>query len=88
MNPYWLWRSLFKLDPLPSLYPDLPPLQHKDWACVANQWLDKVAAGVEKGIRDTHAWKEMVRRQGLPQARRLLRLSLLVRQLPGVNPRN
>ncbi len=88
MNPYWLWRSVFKPDPLQSLYSDVPSLPHKDWAYVANQWLDKVAAGVEKGIRDTHAWKEMVRREGLREARRHLRLSLLVRQLPGGNPRN
>lgn len=88
MNPYWLWRGVFKPDPLQSLYPDVPTLPHKDWSYVANQWLDEVAAGVEKGIRDTHAWKETVRREGLREARRRLRLSLLAGQLPCVNPRN
>lgn len=88
MNPYRLWCSVFKPDPLQLLYPEVPSLPHKDWSYVANQWLDEVAAGVEKGIRDTHAWKESVRRKGLRETRRILRRSLLIGQLPCVNPRN
>jgi len=78
----------FKLNPLESLGQDVPSYPCKDWSYVAHQWLDEVAAGVEKGIRDTRAWKETVRREGLQQARRLLRLALLAGQLPGANPRN
>jgi hypothetical protein len=50
--------------------------------------LDEIVAGTEKGIRDTHAWKDMVRRVGLKEARRILKLGLLASQLPGSNPQN
>jgi hypothetical protein len=59
-----------------------------NWAFIANQWLDEVAAGTEKGIRDTHAWKDMVRRVGLKEARRILRLGLLASKLPDSTPLN
>lgn len=52
------------------------------------QWLDEVAAGTEKGIRDTYAWKEAVRRFGLKEARKRLRLGLLTSRLPDLNPLN
>jgi len=50
--------------------------------------LDEIVAGTEKGIRDTHAWKDMVRRVGLKEARRILKLGLLASQLPDRNPKN
>jgi hypothetical protein len=50
--------------------------------------LGLVAAGTEKGIRDTPAWKDAVRRFGLKEARRRLRLSLLRSQYPETNPLN
>jgi len=60
----------------------------KTRAYVTSQWLDEVAAGTEKGIHDTHAWKEAVKRLGLKEARRRLRLGCLTSQLPGPNPSN
>jgi hypothetical protein len=55
---------------------------------LSKHWMDQVAAGTEKGIRDTYAWKDGVRRLGLKEARRRLRLSLLATQYPEFNPRN
>jgi hypothetical protein len=50
--------------------------------------LEEVAAGVELGIRDTAAWKDLVRRVGLKEARRILKLGVLSAQgIPG-NPEN
>ena len=48
----------------------------------------EIAAGVEKGIRDTPAWKDMVRRVGLKEARRILKLGLLANQIADNNPLN
>ena len=50
--------------------------------------LDEIVAGTEKGIRDTHAWKDMVRRVGLKEARIILRFGLLSSQMPEGNPKN
>jgi pilus assembly protein TadC len=50
--------------------------------------LDEIVAGTEKGIRDTHAWQDMVRRVGLEEARKILKLGLLSSQLPDRNPQN
>jgi len=55
---------------------------------VTCQWLDEVAAGTEKSIRDTPAWKATVQQLGLKEARRRLRLGCLASQLPGPNPSN
>jgi len=55
---------------------------------VTRQWLDEVAAGTEKSIRDTPAWKAAVQQLGLKEARRRLRLGCLASQLPGPNPSN
>jgi hypothetical protein len=63
-------------------------VRRKTRAYVTAQWLDEVAAGTEKSIRDTHAWKDMVRRMGLKEARRILRLGLLTTQLPDRHPIN
>jgi hypothetical protein len=54
----------------------------------AKKWLDQVAPGTEKGIRDTHAWKEVVRQFGLKEARKRLRLGLLTSLFPDINPLN
>ena len=54
----------------------------------AKKWLDQVAAGTEKGIQDTHAWKDAVRRFGLKEARKRLRLGLLTSRFPDLNPLN
>ena len=61
--------------PRPHTYPD-------------QQWLDEVSAGTEKGIRDTAAWKDLVRRVGLKEARRILKLGLLKWQDPPADPGN
>ena len=46
--------------------------------------LEEVSAGVEKGIQDTAAWKDLVRRVGLKEARRILKLGVLSAQdIPG-----
>ena len=50
--------------------------------------LDEIVAGTEKSIRDTHAWQDMMRRVGLREARRILKLGLLSSQLPASNPKN
>jgi hypothetical protein len=70
---------------LPEGLREPPPGQR---AVYTRQWLAQVAAGTEKGIRDTHAWQETVRRVGLKEARRLLRLGLLANQVADSNPRN
>jgi len=50
--------------------------------------LEAVGSGVEQGICDTVAWQDMVRRVGLKEARRILRLGVLSAQdIPG-NPKN
>ena len=68
--PEWLQEQR---DPRPNTYPN-------------QQWLDQVSAGTEKGIRDTAAWKNLVRRVGLKKARRILRIGLLRWQDPPANP--
>ena len=55
---------------------------------LTRQWLDEVAAGTEKGLRDTYAWKAAVQRLGLKEARRRLRLSCLASQCLEGNPQN
>jgi hypothetical protein len=47
-----------------------------------------VAAGTEKGIRDTYAWKQAVQQLGLKEAHQRLRLGLLSSQLPDTDPNN
>jgi len=61
---------------------------HKTKAYLTKQWLHEVAAGTEKGIRDTYAWKAAVQRLGLKEARRRLRLGCLATQYPEFNPQN
>jgi hypothetical protein len=55
---------------------------------LTDQWLDEVAAGTENGIRDTPAWKAAVRRLGLQEVRRRLRLGCLASQCPEANSEN
>jgi hypothetical protein len=40
------------------------------------QDLDELASGVESGMRDTAAWKELVRRAGKKEAARILKVAL------------
>jgi len=40
------------------------------------QNLDELAAGVESGIRDTPAWKDLVHRVGGKEAARILKVAL------------
>lgn len=65
-----------------------PPVARKDWSYLTQQWLDKVAAGTEEGIRDTPAWKEAVRRLGLKEVRRRVRMACLISQFPAATPFN
>jgi hypothetical protein len=64
------------------------PRPRKTRAYLTKQWLNQVAAGTEKGIRDTYAWKDAVKRLGLKEARKRLRLSLLANQIAADNPQN
>ena len=43
---------------------------------LSKQDLDELAAGVESGIRDTAAWKTLVRRVGEKEAARILKVAL------------
>jgi len=77
----------------PPQAPEAPPgvephSPTKSKACLTKQWLDAVAAGTEKSIRDTPAWKDAVQRLGLKEVRRRLRLSCLTSQYPDANPLN
>ncbi|MFZ0828843.1 MAG: hypothetical protein WAO02_15610 [Verrucomicrobiia bacterium] len=75
-----------KIAELPADLPQqLPP---KSKAYLTKQWLDEVAAGTEKNIHDTPAWKAAVQRLGLKEVRRRLRLGCLASQYPGANPLN
>jgi hypothetical protein len=60
----------------------------KSKAYVTKQWLDEVAAGTEKSIHDTPAWKDAVKRLGLKEVRRRLRLGCLASQYPELSPLN
>jgi hypothetical protein len=64
------------------------PAPRKTRAYITKQWLDEVAAGTEKSINDTYAWKDAVKRLGLKEVRRRLRLGCLASQLPGGSPQN
>lgn len=79
----------FKSDPLTASAPGVPPpVSRKAHDYLTKQWLDEVAAGTEKGIRDTHAWKDLVRREGLQEARRILRMGLVGWQIADDQPQN
>ncbi len=79
----------FKSDPLTASAPGVPPpVSRKAHDYLTKQWLDEVAAGTEQNIRDTPAWKEAVRRLGLKEVRRRLRLGCLASQCPDGNPKN
>jgi hypothetical protein len=71
-----------------ALADDKQPSPHKTKAYLTKQWLDEVAAGTEKSIRDTYAWKDAVKRLGLKEVRRRLRLGCLASQYPEFNPQN
>jgi hypothetical protein len=71
---------------LPEGLREPPPGRRK--RPTTKQWLAQVAEGTERGIRDTPAWKEAVRKFGLKETRRRLRLGLLRSQCPEANPLN
>ena len=50
--------------------------------------LDEMAAGVESGIRDTPAWKQLVRRVGEKEAARILKVSLFANLANHPEPNN
>ena len=55
---------------------------------LTKQDLDELAAGVETGIRDTPAWKQLVRRVGEKEAARILRVSLFTKLAIHPEPNN
>ena len=71
---------------LPNMLSDDPPAASRHR--YTSEELDEVTAGTEKSIRDTHAWQDMVRRVGLQEARKILKLGILGNQTPDGNPQN
>jgi len=55
---------------------------------LTKQDLDELAAGVQSGIRDTPAWKVLVRRVGEKEAARILRVSLFAKLSIQPDPNN
>jgi hypothetical protein len=64
---------------------DDPPAPSKP---LTKQDLDVLTAGVESGIRDTPAWKDLVRRVGKKEAARILKVSLFSRVAIRPEPNN
>jgi hypothetical protein len=58
---------------IPDWVLDDPPVPTKPFR---KEDLDELAAGVESGIRDTPAWKDLVRRVGKRKAARVLKAAL------------
>jgi len=52
------------------------------------QDLDELAAGVESGIRDTPAWKDLVRRVGKKESVRILKARLFAKHGVQADPNN
>ena len=61
---------------IPDWVLDDSPVPNKP---LTKQDLDELAAGVETGIRDTPAWKQLVRRVGEKEAARILKVSLFAK---------
>lgn len=55
---------------------------------LTKQDLDELAAEVETGIRDTPAWKQLLRRVGEKEADRILSVSLFAKLGIQSNPNN
>jgi hypothetical protein len=70
---------------IPDWVLDDSPVPNKP---LTKQDLDEVAAGVETGIRDTPAWKQLVRRVGEKEAARILRVSLFAKLAIQPDPNN
>jgi hypothetical protein len=81
-------RNSFVFEKKPESAGVQPPASPKSLGHVTSKWLDEVSAGTEASIRDTPAWKEAVRRLGLPEVRRRLRLGCLASQFPAGSPEN
>src|SRR5258708_6604179 len=58
---------------VPDWVLDDPPAQTKP---LKQQELDELALGIELAIRDTPAWKDLVRRVGEKEAARILKVAL------------
>lgn len=69
----------------PDPFPDAPPPVAKHY--YTREELDEIVAGTVQSIDDTPAWKDMVRRVGRKEARRILKLGLLANQLPASSPK-
>ena len=54
----------------------------------SDQNLDRLAADMELALRDLPVWKNLVKRVGLPAARKILRRNYLIRFLTNGSPRN
>jgi hypothetical protein len=55
---------------------------------LTTQDLAEIATGVETGIRDTPAWKQLVRRVGEKEAARILKVSLFAKLAIQPDPNN
>ena len=66
-------RSLASAFKLPDWVLDDVPVPTKP---LTKRSLDELAEGVESGIRDSPAWKDLVRRVGKKEAARILKVSL------------
>jgi hypothetical protein len=70
---------------VPDWVLDHPPVPKKP---LTKQGLNELAAGVESGIRDTQAWKALVRRVGRKEVVRLLKARLFARHGVHSDPNN
>ena len=61
---------------IPDWLLDDSPIPNKP---LSKQALDQLATGVESGIRDTAAWKDLVRRVGKKEAVRILKVGLFAK---------
>ena len=66
-------RPVLKKTKEPAWVNDEAALQPR---ALSKQELDDLALNVKKGIHDTPAWKDLVRRFGKAEAERILKLSL------------
>ena len=70
---------------IPDWVLDDSPVPNKP---LTKQDLDELAAGVETGIRDTPAGKQLVRRVGKKEATRILKVSLFAKLAIQPDPNN
>ena len=70
---------------VPDWVLDDPPVPKQP---LSKQDLDELAAGVESGIRDTAAWKELVRRVGHKEGVQILKARLFAKHGIQSDPNN